>query len=116
MAYFGSNYYEAEPGVYLPIPYGGSYDSVSRHHALTSYSCYESYADPFVGAYDPTMSRLVISYFVSIDSWSKLFVYGPFHSQITISYISQGTTSQILKNMILRVMVEVDIHMSYSLR
>ena len=36
------------------------------------------------------MSRLVISYFVSIGSWSKLFVYSPFHSQITISYNKSG--------------------------
>ena len=111
MAYFGSNYYEAEPGVYLPIPYGDSYDSVSRHHALTSYSCYESHADPFVGAYDPALtsyscyeshadpfvgaydpalSRSVISYSVSTGSRSELVVYDPFHTQITISYNKSG--------------------------
>lgn len=87
MAYFGFNYYEAEPGVYLPIPY----DFAPLHHSLT----------PSVGAYDPAPTRSEISYSVSAVTQSKVVVvydpappnggvYDPFHTQITVSYNKTG--------------------------
>lgn len=107
MAYFGSNYYEAEPGIYLPTPYGGGYDFAPSHHALAPYSCYEfnepsffQYGpNPFVGAYDPAPNRSTISYSVSTVSQSELVVYDPtpygggydpFHTQFTVSYNKSG--------------------------
>ncbi|RVW13858.1 hypothetical protein CK203_079389 [Vitis vinifera] len=107
MAYFGSNYYEAEPGIYLPTPYGGGYDFAPSHHALAPYSCYEfnepsffQYGpNPFVDAYDPAPNRSTISYSVSTVSQSELVVYDPtpygggydpFHTQFTVSYNKSG--------------------------
>lgn len=112
MAYFGSNYYEAEPGVYLPTPYCGSHDfslSCHSHNVLTPYSYTEFdqpsffpyHPNPFVGAYhDHAPTRSVISYSVSTVSQSEVAVYDPattygggygdFKTRFTISYNEAG--------------------------